>query len=274
MLAECLWTSLCCPAFRRARSPFRKVVPMDRWIVKLLALVALAACGGPGVEPNPANCVELPPDALHWWTGDGEGTDRVGTAHATLMHGATYAPGLVESGGGQAFSFDGIDAIGMVDDAPTLNPTGPFTVMAWAKPKPYPWSGAVIGKGHPWQESWVLGNHNGYWNGFIRSAGGLAANVYGPEVATGVWTHVAMRWNGAVIELYIDGVLEDESGIKSIRRTNASVGIGARSEEGFNDELDLEFIGEIDEIVFFSRALDEDELQAVVEAAEDGICKS
>jgi len=247
---------------------------MDRRIVKLLGLVVLAACRGSGVEPDPANCVELPPDALHWWTGDGEGTDRVGTAHATLMHGATYAPGLVESGGGQAFSFDGIDAIGIVDDAPTLNPTGPFTVMAWAKPEPYPWSGAVIGKGHPWEESWVLGNHNGRWNGFMRSADGLAANVYGPKVATGVWTHVAMRWNGATITLYIDGEVEDWSGIETIRRTDTFVGIGARSEAGWNDELDLEFIGEIDEIVFFGRSLAEREIRDVAKAAEDGICKS
>ncbi len=247
---------------------------MDRRIVKLLGLVVLVACRSSGVEPDPADCVELPPVALHWWAGDSVGTDRIGTAHATLMHGATYATGLVKSGGGQSFSFDGIDAIGVVDDAPTLNPSGPFTVMAWAKPEPYPWSGAIIGKGHPWEESWVLGNHNGRWNGFMRSAGGWAANVYGPEVTAGVWTHVAMRWNGAAIALYVDGVLEDASRIETIRRTDAFVGIGARSEEGFNDELDLEFIGEIDEVVFFGRALGEDEVQAVFEAAEDGICKS
>jgi len=244
---------------------------MDRRIVKLLGLVALAACRSSGV---PANCVPLPADALHWWTGDGEGTDRIGTAHATLMHGAKYAAGLVQSGGGEAFSFDGIEAIGIVDDATTLNPAGPFTVMAWAKPEPDPWNGALIGKGHPFEESWVLGNRSGYWNGFIRSAEGWAVNVYGPEVVTGVWAHVAMRWNGTALALYVDGEFEDVSPIETIRRTDAFVGIGARSEVGFSDgELELEFVGKIDEVVFFGRALGEEELQAVVEAAEDGICK-
>jgi len=133
---------------------------MDRWIVKLFGLVALAACGS-GVEPDPIGCVPLPPNALHWWTGDGDGTDRIGTAHATLMHGVKFAPGLVESGGGQAFSFDGIDAYGHVDDTPTLNPTGPFSIVVWAKPGPNPWSGSITGKGHTWQESWVLGHLNG-----------------------------------------------------------------------------------------------------------------
>jgi len=127
---------------------------MDRRIVKLLGLVALAACDS-DVEPDPIDCVPLPPNALHWWTGDGDGTDRVGTAHATLMHGVEFAPGLVESGGGQAFSFDGIDAYGHVDDTPTLNPTGPFSIVVWAKPGPNPWSGSITGKGHTWQESWV-----------------------------------------------------------------------------------------------------------------------
>lgn len=247
---------------------------MGRWIVKLLVLVVLAACAKTEVEPDPADCVELPPDALHWWTGDGHARDRIGTAHAALMHGATYASGLVESGSGQAFSFNGIDAYGHVDDAPTLNPEGPFTVMAWARPGPSPWSGAIIGKGHPWEESWVLGNHNGYWNGFMRSADGWAANAYGPRVTPGVWTHVAMRWNGMAVALFVDGELTDAWRIGSIRRTDVFVGIGARSEEGFNDELDLEFAGEIDEIVFFRRSLDDQEIRGVFEAAEHGICKS
>ena len=193
---------------------------MDRWIVKLLGLAALTACDT-GVDPN-ADCVALPPDALHWWTGDGDGMDQIGTAHATLMDGATLASGLV----GQAFSFDGIDAFGRVEDAPTLNPTGPFTVMGWAKPQPNPLSGAMIGKGDPWEESWVLGSRNGYWNGFIRSEENFAVNTFGPELVAGVWTHVAMKWNGAVLALYVNGELVDAARIASIRRTNVFVGIG------------------------------------------------
>lgn len=245
---------------------------MDRWIVKLLGLVALAACDS---DVDPIDCVPLPPNALHWWTGDGDGKDRIGTAHATLMHGVEFAPGLVESGGGQAFSFDGIDAFARVDDAPTLNPTGPFSIVVWARPGPNPFSATIIGKGHSWQESWVLGHLGGYWIGFIRSAEGYAVRARGPKVDPGVWTHLVMRWNGTSVSLLVDGVLWGATPVNSIRQTNVYVGIGSRSEEGFDDdEVEHEFTGEVDEILFFDRALGEAEIRDVFEAAENGICKS
>ena len=55
--------------------------------------------------------------------------------------------------------------------------------------------------------------------------------------------------------------------------TDAFAGIGARSEEGFeDDELALEFTGEIDEVMFFGRALDPAEIRAVYETTF-GLCK-
>ena len=162
-----------------------------------------------------------------------------------------------------------------MDDTPTLNPKGPFSVAVWAKARPNPWSGSIIGKGHTWQESWVLGHLNEYWVGFIRSARGAAAKAFGPKVEPDVWTHLVMRWDGSVFSLYVDGKAWEATWINTIRQTDVYVGIGSRSEEGFNDdELDNEFAGEVDELLFFDRALSEQEILDVFEAAEDGICKS
>lgn len=61
--------------------------------------------------------------------------------------------------------------------------------------------------------------------------------------------------------------------VGSINVTDAFVGIGARSEEGFEDEeLALEFTGEIDELMFFGRALDESEIRDVFQTTF-GLCK-
>ncbi|WP_420634725.1 LamG domain-containing protein [Candidatus Palauibacter sp.] len=219
-------------------------------------------------------CVPIPDDALHWWTADGTGADRIGEANATLMNGASYVPGLVTSNNGQAFSFDGVDAIGLVPDVPTLNPTGPFSVMAWARPGPHPTpNGAVIGKGHPWSESWVLDTHRNRWRAVIRSSGGSSVSVYGSTIESGAWSHVAMRWDGRILALYVDGQLDGAAPINTIHVNDGPVGIGARSESGFQDhELDLEFAGEVDEVMFFGRALGEEEIRAVFATSTSGVC--
>ena len=228
------------------------------------------------VDPM-ASCLPMPAGALHWWTGDGTGADAVGDADAVLMNGATYAPGIVGSNGGQAFSFDGVDAIGRVSDASTLNPTGPFSVMAWAKPRPGTLdNGAIIGKGHPWQESWGLDTHRGFWRTWIRETPGVggAATIRGSLFVEDVWTHLAMIRHGDQLVLFVDAEEQGSLSVGSMHLTDGFVGIGGRSEEGFGDEeLELEFKGEIDEIVFFGRALREDEVRAVFTAGENGICK-
>ena len=246
----------------------------------LLGFLGVVACRDMGFEAleevTETSCVPMPEGALHWWAGDGTGADLIGGQDVRLVHGAEYARGLVASGNGEAFRFDGVDAMGRVSDAPTLNPTGPFSVMAWARPGPRPTSsGTIIGKGNPWAESWVLDSHRGRWRGFMRSAGGRDARGYGPDLEPNVWTHVAMSWDGAWFALYVNGDLWGSYPLDTLHRSDAFVGIGARSEAGFVDsELEVEFAGDIDEIVFFGRALGREEIRVVFEASKAGICKT
>lgn len=216
----------------------------------------------------------VPLDILHWWSAEGSGADRVGGADAILGGGATYAKGIVGDGGGEAFSFDGVDAIALVPDAPTLNPEGPFTVMAWARTGPVPRpNGAIIGKGHPWAESWVLDTHQDRWRAVIGRSVGTSTTAYGSKIEPLTWTHVAMSWDGQVLALYVDGQPVRTKTVNSINVSDGPVGIGARSEEGFTDnELHLEFEGEIDEVMFFGRALDEEEIKSVIDNTATGFC--
>ena len=257
---------------------------MCGWIgVLALAAVAVAGCKDAGFQlvlpegdPVQEGCIPLPENALHWWPGDGTGVDLLGGLDARPMDGTTFVPSLVESGSGEAFSFDGVDAMARVPDAPTLNPRASFAVMAWARPGPNPTpNGAIIGKGHPWAESWVLDTHRDSWRAVVRDRNGFAARIYGSDLVPNAWSHVAMRWDGQVLALYVDGRLDNAVRVSSISVNRGPVGIGARSEAGFGDsELDLEFAGEIDEVVFFGRSLGEEEIRAVFEARAAGICKS
>ncbi|WP_428274398.1 LamG domain-containing protein [Candidatus Palauibacter sp.] len=225
-------------------------------------------------------CVRVPDGALHWWTGDGTGADIVGGLDVTLMNGADYAKGHVDSNAeepfsfGGAFSFDGVDAIGRLPDAPILNPAGPFSVMVRAKARPASvHSGASIAKGHPWAESWVLDTHNGLWRRFIRDRNLRDRRIHGPRLVENEWTHLAMTWDGGRLAFYVDAAEQGTRSVGSIHVTDAFAGIGARSEEGFeDDELAPEFTGEIDEVMFFGRALDPAEIRAVYETTF-GLCR-
>ena len=64
-----------------------------------------------------------------------------------------------------------------------------------------------------------------------------------------------MTWDRDRLAFYVDAA---EQGTRSagstIHVTDAIAGVGARSEEGFeDDQLALEFAGEIDEVIFFGR---------------------
>ncbi len=216
----------------------------------------------------------VPQGILHWWSADGSGAERVGGVDAILGGGATYAQGIVGDGGGEAFSFDGVDAIALVPDAPTLNPEGPFTVMAWARTGPVPRpNGAIAGKGHPWAESWLLDTHRDRWRAVIRNEDELSTAAYGSRIEPMTWTHVAMNWDGETLTLYVDGQPVKVDTVTSINVTDAPVGIGARSEKGFtDDELHFEFEGEIDEVMFFGRALGEEEIKSVFDNTAVGFC--
>ena len=136
------------------------------------------------------------------------GADIVGDLDVTLMNGADCANGHVDSNAeesfsfGGAFSFDRVDAISRLPDAPTLNPAGPFSIMAWAKPRPASvHGGAIIAKGRPRAESWALDTHKGLWRGFIRDRNLRDRRIHEPRLAENEWAHLAMTRDGGRLDL-------------------------------------------------------------------------
>jgi hypothetical protein len=70
------------------------------------------------------------PGLVSWWPGEGDANDIVGNNDGTPVGGTTFAPGIV----GQASSFDGMDDVVEVPDAPGLsfNTNSPLSVDLWA----------------------------------------------------------------------------------------------------------------------------------------------
>jgi len=244
------------------------------WVVT--SLLGCASTSDPSPPPPAASCLARPSAMLHFWPGDGNGRDVVVGADASVLSGASFANGFVASGGGQAFLFDGLDASAQVPDRPSLNPTDSFTLMAWARvDSEVGNSGTVVGKGRHQDEGFVIDHTSGVWRGFLRNAAGQAIQIRSGPFTLGVWAHLALTWDGQLVSFYRDGSLVGALASSTLRPSDSFLGIGFRSEEGFTDaELDFEFSGAVDEVGFFGRALNANEISDIFEAGAEGICKT
>jgi hypothetical protein len=206
------------------------------------------------------------PSLVGWWTGDGDAADITGGHNGTLQDGVTFGTGRV----GQAFSLNGAFPSGAyvsVPHDPAFNFSNALTLEAWVKPT----DGAsryIMTKG---EDSFFLAVGGDYAAGnqlsfYLNNVSG--GWLYGSSdlVTDGNWHHVAATYDGATINLYVDGRLESSFPRSGIIPTGTSpVAIGARPGVNF-------FGGLLDEVAVYNRALSPEEIKATSDAAPSGNC--
>ena len=219
-------------------------------------------------EAGPAGkckCTEPPANMVSWWPGEGDGNDiQDGNALSPGDgNGFGFAPGKV----GTAFDFNGSQFATAGTPANLVITGTEVTIDGWINPT----SGA---EGHYFGRAVSSGNDyavlftNGTLNGVVKTAAGEVFVAPGFTPPSGVWTHVAMTYDGATIRLYADGVeIGSEAQTGNISDSGAPFNIGGRS-DGFN------FTGDIDEVEVFDRALSETEIAAIYGAGSAGKCRS
>ncbi len=126
-------------------------------------------------------------------------------------------------GGGLLFNSES-DLWRAGDAAAVPLPRGPFTVTAWvAVERPERWGGIAgrLEDNGNFEKGWLLGYDEERFTFALATAGaddgdgkvtylrGRAAHRYG------AWRHVAATYDGAVMRLYVDGVLDAESSAQS-----------------------------------------------------------
>jgi hypothetical protein len=225
-------------------------------------------------------CTPPPPGMVSWWPGDGNANDIVGGNNATLMNGATFAPGQV----GHAFFLDGIDDFVDLGNAPSLQvSSGEFTVDAWVRFNSLGGDMSIVDKmaaNGVNADGWRLikQNDNRFWFCF----GGGANRCFDPaftvfsttRAVTGVWFHVAVVKSSGSFALYVNGVREDiRSPVPAFLDTNsANLRIGSYAGQGGYGASNLN--GLVDEVEIFNRALTAEEIQAIFAADSAGKCKN
>jgi ribosomal protein S27E len=196
------------------------------------------------------------------WSGEGNANDSVGGDNGELSGNATYDKGKI----GHAFSFDGTRGTSVQVGNPVQLQLQDFTIALWIKrdnkesvSADFP-RAVIFGYG---QDGYAL-----YFNG-----GGVPIlskyNVRGGETRSRAvikdtnWHHLAVTKSGTTVVFYVDGVAYPAANAKYDVEFDFSTeaAIGASGENSV-----LNFLGLIDEVGIFNRALSDSEIKAIYAA--------
>ena len=206
-----------------------------------------------------------------YWPGDGDANDVVGGHHGALRGGATFAPGIM----GQAFSLPQsgahVEILSENDDF-NFEPTQPMTIVMWAeRTAPVGRGMHLLGKRIRCDDSPIHyqmpfgGDDIGFRSGTgeVGGVGALASDI----LPLDEWKHIAVTFDVLRFRLYVNGILKGGPSFGTFAYPNNSpliIGGSGGCET---------FIGLIDEVSIFNRALGADEIKAIYDAGGAGMIK-
>jgi hypothetical protein len=189
----------------------------------------------------------------------------VGTDDATLMGTAGYAAGLV----GQSFVFAGTAWVEMAEAGTGDFNTAPFTLEFWMRPHTVTTGSDayLAGKSYPdGGRGWDIRQDNARLR--VVGVNGWTFNITSANLLeVDVWQHVALVRNDTTALLYLDGEVVGSSPSSMVGTSSSPFRLGFTS--GFGGTA---FLGQMDEIAIFDRALGPLEVLAIYRAGAAGKC--
>ena len=231
----------------------------------------------PGPTPTPAptptptptpipggGCFATPASLANWYPGQGNSNDTRGPANGTPAGAVTFPAGKV----GQAFAFDGnvntyitLPSLPLTQPPPALGQS--FSLEFWINPGRDGAFQHVISNAYDSPNFGALymeNNKLSYWNRG-RVFDSLA------DVPLNQWTHAALVYNGTVVRLYVNGVLDRESNQQGI-----TFNTPVRLADDMGRDTERTFQGMLDEVSFYNGPLTAADVQAIFNAGGQGKC--
>lgn len=214
-------------------------------------------------------CVEPPPGLQSWWGGDGNAADVFDAGNGTLAGDTSYGDGIVS----RAFLFDGTgDWVEVSNPAAGDFGSAAFSVAFWFQSATDGYGSYVMGKSHPDSgQGWDIRLHDRRVQ--LVGFNGWPANYNlqtGQVVTAGQWHHLAISSDGQTVTLYIDGSTIPEWTIP--RQTISTAANPLRF--GFTSSFGgFGFNGLMDEVMFYSRALNAGEVSSIASDQNPGVCR-
>jgi hypothetical protein len=237
----------------------------------VLGLLPLAATAQPA-------CVSPPSGLVGWWRGEGNGNDNAGTNNAFALPNVSFTNGIV----GRAFAFEpenlpyGTYSGVQIADQPYYGLTNSLTIEGWIRPRGPSYVIFYRGDNRSGLDPYAMGmGLNNILSFGITDANGDTASVSAPLVYN-QWWYVVGTLDGASgkLSLYTNGTLAAQITTtvrpfgNLIPQDSPGIGIG-NVNDGFNN---FPFIGDIDEISLYNRALSGAEIAAIYNADGAGKC--
>lgn len=138
-----------------------------------------------------------------------------------------------------------------------------FTIVAWFNTRKLNGYGHIFQSGKDWDN--IAGivfrvHQDGYFQAAMATGPGNAASwCNGPNLSAKIWYHAALTFDGTTLILYMDGENVANAGGGKILYDDRTVRIGVHP-----DDTGAAFDGFIDEIALFSKALAQEDIQAIM----------
>jgi hypothetical protein len=213
---------------------------------------------------NPAGCLPAPTNLISFWRAEGNALDTVSANNGLISGDATFGTGEVV----QSFVFDGVND-GVLLGSPASLKLQDFSIEAWVKR-----ADASLATGNGESGGTILGWDTGGYNFGVLNDGrltfgkiGLATINTSPILTDTNFHHAALTKSGSNAVFYLDGVAYPGPAFDpGFIFTGAGAAIGSRG------DLSHSFLGRVDELSFYNRALSAAEIQSIYSAGSAGKC--
>lgn len=203
-------------------------------------------------------CIPAATGLAAWWRGDGNARDEIAGMEGSISNGVSYVEGRV----GNAFRFDGLAGTGVnLGRVPALQ-RSEFTIEGWLRRASAGSVSQSAEAGH------ILGADSGGWTFLLLKDGSLSFGrndvssvATSPVVLDVAWHHVAVARTAAEVRFYVDGQRVATRPYVETFNLDLDYSLGAIFPSGRNA-----FLGELDEIAFYSRILEDAEIALIPQA--------
>jgi glucose/arabinose dehydrogenase len=187
----------------------------------------------------------------------GTAPDATGHGHTGTLSGGVAWTGAGRHGG--ALTFDGVTGMVNVADATDLRLSSHFTLEAWVRPSTVTGRRTVVFKDRSGGLAYALyaGSNNRVPQGYAY-LGNAERAVSGPgPIALSTWDHIAVTYDGAILAYYLNGTRATTH-----NATGAIPALTGALHLGANPRWGERFIGQLDDVRIYNRALTGPEIAA------------
>lgn len=213
-------------------------------------------------------CTPPPTGLVAWYRAEGDLFDSSGSGN----HGAG-TPFTVAGHVGQAFSFSTQHESLVIPNNPSLFPLTALSIEGWIRPSNYANCSGSYRIFHTVQfeplrgYATIVNCPNQKLIGVLFDPSGVTEAVTSnASIPADTFTHFAMTWDGSNLRLYINGALDN-----TVSTMIAAIGTNSDPIRISNSQA-LGFLGQIDEISLYNRALSGAEALSIFNSGTAGKC--